>query len=189
METKIVFYIRKNDWREEIKYIKASEFDEKTMKLVEVPEKELNKISEVFARPDIRIEVYKKGESTNTRYFVKREEFNPLTMTVVYTTKTEYEKKEADLKKAWKEGKITVNITSFTRNRRPGIGFKNKVDEGAMEDLIDRGFEDTKKRVAKREKKTGFGFKRSKRISRKKVEKLVRNGDLKVDMKNKNITI
>ena len=54
---------------------------------------------------------------------------------------------------------------------------------------MDRGFEDAKKRVNKREKKTGFGFKRNKRISRKKVEKLIRSGDLKVDMKNKNITI
>ena len=175
----IVFYIRKDDWREEIKYTKASEFDEETMKLVEVDKEELKKISEVFSRPDSRIEVHKNGDSSTVHHYVKREEFNPLTMTVVYTTKDEYDKKKADLKKAWKEGSISVNITAFTRNRRPSIGFKDKVDEGAMEDLMDRGFEDAKKRATSREKKTGFGFKRNKKLSRKKIQRAIREGKLR----------
>jgi hypothetical protein len=100
-------------------------------------------------------------------------------MTVVYESDSEYTKRKEDLNKAWKEGTIRVSLTSFTRGRRPGIGFKDKVDEGAMEDLLDRGFEDAKKRSEIREKKTGYGFKRNKRISKKKVRKLIQEGKLK----------
>lgn len=174
----ILFIIRKNDWRNQIKYIKESDFDESTMKLVEVDKEELRKISEVFSRDDSRIKVHMNGDVKTSFSFVKREEFNPLTMTVVYTTQEEYDKKQEELKKAWKDGTISVNITSFTRDRKPGIGFKDKVDEGAMEDLLDRGFEDAKKRATAREKKTGYGFKRSKRISKKKVQKLINEGKL-----------
>ena len=175
----IIFYISKGDWREEIKYIKASEFDENTMNLVEVDQEELKKISEVFSRPDERIEIYKKDDTSGIRHFIKRKEFNPLTMTIVYVNQVEYNKKQKELKQDWKEGKINVNIMAFTRNRRPGIGFKDKVDEGAMEDLLDRGFEDAKKRAAEREKKTGFGFKRNKKLSKKKIQRAIREGKLR----------
>lgn len=175
----ILFIIRKDDWRNKIKYIKESEYDESTMRLVEVPKEELKKISEVFARDESRIKVHKNGDSPTVFLFVKREEFDPTTMTVVYESDSEYTKRKEDLNKAWKEGTIRVSLTSFTRGRRPGIGFKDKVDEGAMEDLLDRGFEDAKKRSEIREKKTGYGFKRNKRISKKKVRKLIQEGKLK----------
>jgi hypothetical protein len=80
----ILFIIRKNDWRNQIKYIKESDFDESTMKLVEVDKEELKKISEVFSRDDSRIKVHMNGDVKTRFSFVKREEFNPLTPEIAF---------------------------------------------------------------------------------------------------------
>lgn len=162
MAKDIVFYINRNDWRKECKACLYEDFKEEKMQLLEA---DYTSINNVFHKQNItnwkinRVDVRYKDESSNTYHNIKWTEFDPRKMNIIDNPKTEF-----NILNIIKSGKAPGLVEKVDKNRG-SVMHKGKVDEGAMEDLLDKSLPKAKLRANERQVNQGHAF--TKNISNK----------------------
>lgn len=162
----IVFYININDWRKECRACLYKDFKEEYMKLLEANYEEINKI---FHKQKIdnwkinRVDIRYKDENTTTYHNIKWTEFDPRKMDLA-TDKNEFT--EINIKEMIKS-KRAPGLVEKTSRDRGSIMHRGKIDEGAMEDLLDKSLPKAKKRARERQKIKGSSF--TKNLSNKTI--------------------
>lgn len=159
----LVFYIDKDDWREKIKQIKYEDFNEETMKMLDVDEElihQFNEMAKISKYTTIRIRYKNKPEYT--RSVVKVKNFDPTKMDLIYVSKEKQEEINKKIADALKDGKSPFRLVSAdVRNTRAGLTYNGKVDEGAVGNYLDTTLDSAKKRAMNRQKKYGSSFRKN----------------------------
>ena len=151
----IVFYIKKNDWRKQVRFIDKDKFDEDTMDLFEIDKEELSHINDEFSRCSTWIHVYKKDDPDFKSLLIKKSEFDPRIMKVIWKSKEEIRQAEINIKDMLKNKECPGMHVAVTET---SMFHKGKLDEGAMENLLDTGLDSAKKRAVKTSKERGHAY-------------------------------
>jgi hypothetical protein len=151
----IVFYIKKNDWRKQVRFIDKDKFDEDTMDLFDIDEEELSHINDEFSRCSTWIHVYKKDDPDFKSLLIKKSEFDPRIMKVIWKSKEEIRQAEINIKDMLKNKECPGMHVAVTET---SMFHKGKLDEGAMENLLDTGLDSAKKRAVKTSKERGHAY-------------------------------
>lgn len=154
MADDIIFYTKKGDWKEECRACLYKDFKEDTMIKLDADYDTINKI---FHTQDInnwrinRVDVKYKNESTSIFHNIKWVDFDPRKMnTIVINT-------AFNIMNIIKSGKAPGLVERTSRDRG-SIMHRGKVDEGAVEDLLDKSLPKAQNRVNERQTKMGHAF-------------------------------
>lgn len=163
-EADICFYKRKDDWRNEIHCCTLKEFNNHEDQWEAYnfeDEEELLKVlrTAVLIKKNgrTRFKVRDKDSNGNSYRYIKWEEFDPTKMTIIEETQEEITQSEINLKDMLRRGRAPGMFTK-TDSNQGSMFHKGKLDEGAMEDLLDRGLEGATQRAEERKKKYGRAF-------------------------------
>lgn len=165
-ENDIIFYVRINDWRKECKACLYKDFNEETMKKLAADYENINKI---FHKQNInnwninRVDVRYKDENSSIYHNIKWTEFDPRKMELANDKNTFT---EINIKKMIKQ-KRAPGLVEKTSRDRGSVMHRGKVDEGAMEDLLDKTLPGAKVRAVQRFKNRGSAF--TKNASNRKI--------------------
>lgn len=156
----IIFYVKKTDWRKECKACLFTSFNEETMNKLEADYDTINKI---FHKQNIknweinRVDVRYLDENSSIYHNIKWVDFDPRKMEIANDKNI---CTEINIKKMVKE-KRAPGLVEKTSRDRGSVMHRGKVDEGAMEDLLDKTLPGAKVRAVKRFKNTGASFKKN----------------------------
>lgn len=156
-ENDIVFYIRQGDWRKECKVCLYKDFNKENMYLLEADYSLINKI---FRNQNIsnwrtnRVDIRYKDENSSTYHNIKWVDFDPRKMEIASDKNTT---SEFNIKQMIKQ-KRAPGLVEKTSRDRGSVMHRGKVDEGAMEDLLDKTLPGAKVRAVKRFKNRGASF-------------------------------
>lgn len=70
----------------------------------------------------------------------------------------------------WKSGQAPGIVTSY-KNKNYGVTHNHKLDEGAVENILDMGIDGAKKRAVERNTKIGSSFRKIKQYKKRKKRK------------------
>lgn len=160
-ENDIVFYIRVNDWRKECKACLYKDFNIDKMKLLEADYISINK---VFRKQNIsnweinRVDARYKDENSSTYHNIKWTDFDPRKMEIA---SDKNKTTEINIKEMVRQ-KRAPGLVEKTSRDRGSVMHRGKVDEGAMEDLLDKTLPGAKVRAVKRFKNKGASFTKNK---------------------------
>lgn len=153
----IIFYINKDDWREENKACLFKDFDTNTMNKIEADYDMIN----FWFRKDYgdnwqnkNISIRYKDEPNNISHLIKWESFDPRKMILAE------EKRfinEINLKNILESGKAP-GLIERTNKDRGSIMHRGKIDEGAVEDLLDKSLPKAESRAKERNTNIGHSF-------------------------------
>ena len=169
----LIYYINKKDPLEEVRYCKEEEFDDNNMELIDLDDEELEKINKLYSTlksDSDSIKAYYK-DKYNKYTYISFSKFNPLTMKLEEDNKVD-EKYLKDVKKFQEErekykrevlqydlSKYTIdNTKTYNEKEHPSPFYNGKIDEGAINDLLDKGLSGAKDRADERTKKNGGAF-------------------------------
>ena len=164
-----VFYTRVGDWRKLVKQCTKEEWDQDHdgKDVLTLPEDEYENIVLMFrefAERGVSYFTVKLRDDERKLQMVNRKNFNPK-IHLINETKDTLKKREENqlsmVKSKSAPGFVTNSVK--TSGSRGTMFHKDKLDEGAMEDLLDKGLEGAKHRAEDREKKLGKGRAFSKR--------------------------
>lgn len=162
-QEELIFYMDKDDWKEKIKQIQYKDFNEDTMKMIDVEEELIHQFNEMAKRSNyttIRIRYKKNPEYT--RSVVKVKNFDPTKMDLIYISKEKQDEIDKKISNALKDGKSPFRlISSDVRNTKAGLTYNGKVDEGAVGNYLDTTLDSAKKRAVNRQKKYGSSFRKN----------------------------
>lgn len=158
-----VFYIDKDDWKEKIKQIKFKDFNNDTMKLIEVDEELIKNFNDMAERSNYtNIKVRYKNKPNYSRSTVKVKNFDPRKMDLIYISKEEQKEIDEKISKALKEGKSPFRlVSSEVRSNKAGLFYNGKIDEGAVGNYLDTTLDGAQKRAVNRQKKYGSSFRKN----------------------------
>lgn len=159
----LVFYTDKNDWQDKVKQIYYKNFDENTMKLLDVSEELINQFNDMAKRANYKnIRIRYKNKPSHTRALVKVKNFDPRKMDLIYVSKEEQDKINEQINNALKDGKSPFKlISSEVRNNTVGLTYNGKIDEGAVGNYLDTTLDGAKKRAVNRQKRYGSSFRKN----------------------------
>jgi hypothetical protein len=173
-----IFYIKEGDWRKQVRQCTKQEWDQDHNRKVEykLPEDEYENIVLMFrefASSGTTFFTVKLKENEHKMQMVNRKNFNP-TIHMLNETKETLKKRESNTSSMIKAKSAPGFATSTVRTSgdRGSMFHNNRLDEGAMGDLLDKGLEGAKHRAEFREKKLGKG----KAFSRRSYGRRIRNG-------------
>ena len=173
-----VFYTRVGDWRKLVKQCTKEEWDQNNegKVVLNIPEEEYENIVLMFREFDERGVSYftvKLKENETKLQMVNRKNFNP-TIHLINETKDTLKKREENQVSMFKSKTAPGFVTNSvkTSGSRGTMFHKDRLDEGAMEDLLDKGLEGAKHRAEYREKKLGKG----RAFSKRSYGRRIRNG-------------
>jgi hypothetical protein len=172
------FYIRDDDWRKQVRQCTYGELraDNSGKTRVKIPIDEEISIIKFFRYFDksgrTRFSAKLKDDDRKILMITKKE-FNPLIHNIVDTPE-EIKHREANITDMIKSAKAPGFNTSKVRTSgsRGSMFHNNRLDEGAMGDLLDKGLEGAKHRAEDREKILGKG----KAFSNRAYGRRIRNG-------------
>ena len=162
----IMFYYNINDWKKTAKACLVKDFNKEKMVKIDA---DYNSINKVFHKQDIknwqinRVDIRYKDENSNIFHSVKWTDFDPRKMEIA---KDKNKSSEINIKEMVRQ-KRAPGLVSKTSRDRGSVMHKGKVDEGAMEDLLDKSLPKAKARANKRQKTRGSSF--TKNLSNKTV--------------------
>jgi hypothetical protein len=109
---------------------------------------------------------YKEGQGkpTDQNYYIMDNRFDERRM--IYVGENEPPKHPDVFTSEGCPGIITTTYSQF-RDSHHGLTYKNKLDEGAVEEVLDKGIEEAKARAVERNKKQGSSFRKIKRFKNK----------------------
>ena len=160
----LVFYIRKDDWRNEVKHCTFAEWcdtdisQEAEIAMVEPNEwwktNRVRRKMKEKKRTNVKVHYHK--DSDTVWHLVPWERFDPTKMSVIEESDEEIQQQEFNIKDMIRTGRAPGMFLK-TDDKRGDIFHRGKLDEGAMGDLIDKGLDGAMKRAEQREKKYGKG--------------------------------
>ena len=153
----IIFVKLNNDWREETKQIKVKDYNESLMRKLNISDEDLEKINKEFRSNHLFLTATFKDESTGVKHSVKREEFDPVKMELVYSTEESEKERKFNIKDII-ESQSAPGIVSSVHEERASCYHNGKLDDGAVSNLLDQGLGKAKKRAVTRNKKIGHSF-------------------------------
>lgn len=165
-ENDIVFYYNINDWKKTAKACLYKDFNKE--KMIEI-DADYNTINKIFHEQKIdnwkisRVDVRYIEENSNVFHNIKWIDFDPRKMKIA---KDKNNTTEINIIEMIKQ-KRAPGLVSKTSRDRGSVMHKGKVDEGAMEDLLDKSLPKAKTRALNRQKTRGSSF--TKNISNKKL--------------------
>ena len=157
-----VFYIRSNDWRKEVKHCTVEEWKtnskDKNLYMEMSPKEwwDINYIRRELAKSQrTRVSVHLNKDREGVTSVVSWDDFDPTKMQVVESTEAIQQ--------------CEINLATIIKNHSaPGIVsktsesgsifHKGKYDEGAVDDLLEKGLDGAKHRAEERQKKYGHAF-------------------------------
>lgn len=152
----IIFYINKDDWREESKACLFKDFDINTMNRIEA---DYDKINSIFRKDyhdwqNKNISIKYKDEASNISHIIKWKDFDPRKMILDEDKRFI---REINIKKILESGKAP-GLVEKTDKDRGSITHRGKVDEGAVEDLLDKSLPKAETRATERNNTIGHSF-------------------------------
>ena len=160
-ENDIIFYTLNTDWKKECKACLYKDFNKDTMKLLEA---DYNYINTIFRQQNVdnwkinRVDARYKDENSSTYHNIKWVNFDPRKMDIA---KDKNKCTEINIKEMVKQ-KRAPGLVEKTSRDRGSVMHRGKVDEGAMEDLLDKSLPGAKVRAVKRFKNKGASFTKNK---------------------------
>ena len=156
-EDDIVFYYYVNDWKKTSKACLFKDFKSDKMAKIEA---DYNSINKVFHKQNIknwkinRVDIRYKEENNNIYHNIKWTDFDPRTMSIA---NDKNDVSEFNIKEMVKQ-KRAPGLVSKTSRDRGSVMHRGRVDEGAMEDLLDKSLPKAKVRARNRQKSRGSAF-------------------------------
>ena len=155
----IIFYVNKNDWREECKACLFKDFDETKMNKLDA---DYDIINNIFRQQDIkhweinRVDI-RFNKDSNTFHNIKWKDFDPRKMIIANDKNIST---SINIYKIINEGKAPGLVESSNSNMkdRGSIFHKGKLDEGAVEDLLDKSLPQAENRAKERQDNLGHSF-------------------------------
>jgi hypothetical protein len=108
---------------------------------------------------------YKPGNGcypSDREFYISDKDFDETKM-----VKIENDKGPNKYRDFWKSGQAPGIVTSYA-NKNYGVTHNGKLDEGAVENLLDRGIDGAKTRAVERNNKIGSSFRKIKQYKKRK---------------------
>lgn len=159
----IVFFKYTWDWRNEIHNCTVSEFlkDNEEKETVQIPTEDIDKIRATHRLMkkynQHLVKAHYKNEDESVTHMIDWKDFDPFKMEVVDYTEDKYTVYENNILDIIKSKKAP-GMFMKTDDTRGSIMHHDKIDEGAIGDLIDKGLDGAIKRADQRQKETGHAF-------------------------------